>query len=195
MGIKVKLNDGTVEVGGEFKSALAWVKSFEGRQYDPATKTWTVPTTLREFDKKNSRFPMDVLSGNGSSRTQTGDHHTRYGNVWAEEEWDAQKKVWATEGKIGQEYAGEYEEAENQLRNNLKEAGVSEAGINMIVSRVWDFSDMIEFGKFQFTSKEREAEITAIVEEYYVEFFQITEAEQNEIDAQTERIWEETGIL
>jgi hypothetical protein len=38
MAITVKLNDMTVTVGGDFQSALAFVKSFNGRRFDAATK-------------------------------------------------------------------------------------------------------------------------------------------------------------
>jgi len=45
--IYVKCNDGSLKLGGDFNSALAYVKSFPGRKYDWAEKIWRIPADVR----------------------------------------------------------------------------------------------------------------------------------------------------
>ena len=196
MAIKVKLTDGLIEVGGEFKGALAFVKGHEGRRYDPATKIWMVAMTLKDFIAYNRPgLPIEILSGNGSQRYQSGSHITRYGTSWGEEEWSAQKKVWSAESKIDNKYAGPSGANERQLKDDLLSIGVAERGATYLISRMWRLEDDEEFGKVQFSSPERRQQIYAAIEAYREREEAIERQRQDEIDAHAEAIWEQAGIL
>ncbi len=119
MAIKVKLNDGNAEVGGEFNRALSFVKGFEGRKYDPATKTWTVPVSVHDFIGRcnSSLLPVEYsgVVGTVQPRHESG-HQTRYGNRYSRTEWDAMDEARQAESAAGQALQDKVEAAEKALR-------------------------------------------------------------------------------
>ena len=195
MAIKVSLNDGIVEVGGNFQSALAFVKRQDGRKYDPTTKTWTVPQTVKEFiGWNNAGLPIDIVSGDNSNRYGDGNHVTRYGNVYSRDEWDAQKEVWKAEGEIEAKYASEELENGRLFSEAMRSAGVSEEGIRMIRAHIWDFEE-VEGYRLQFSSPERREQIFNIVEAYRKRQEEVWKKQENEQEARTVEIYERGGIL
>lgn len=194
VAIKVKLKNGEVKVGGNFQAALDWVKSHSGRDYDPVTKTWTVPLPIEKFLSYGSaRFPIDIVSGvQGKPRFESGSHVTRYGNVYSGEEWDAQRSVWKAEKEIAGDYTDDYEASKKQFQADLQSSGVSVAGVRMLESRLWDFEDA-EGYRLKFSSRARRDEVFAIVEARRERDAAIGKAEDNDLDAARERIFAGTG--
>jgi len=195
MGIKVNLEDGMVEIGGNFQGALAFVKRQKGREYDPATKTWTVPQTIKDFVGWNrAGLPIDIMSGDNSNRYGDGNHVTRYGNVYSRDEWDAQKEAWKAEGEIAAKYAPENAQNDRLFAEALREVGVSEKGIRMIRAYIWDLEE-VEGYRIKFSSPERRKQIYAIVEAYRKRQEEIWESQEAEEEARTIEIYERGGIL
>lgn len=95
MSIKVKVNDGAVEVGGSFEKALGFVKAQAGRKYDPATKTWTVPLSYKEFRAQAAAYGLPLDNG--------AEHVTRYGNRYSRDEWAAQQAADKAASEAGRE--------------------------------------------------------------------------------------------
>ncbi len=195
MGIKVSLSDGMVEVGGEFKSALSFVKGQKGRTYDPATKTWAIPMTVKEFVGYNrTGRPLDILSSNGRGRYESGNHVTRYGTAYSRNEWDSQREIWKAEKEVAAKYAPESDEVEMAFSEAMIAIGVSKEGIRIIRAFIWDFED-VEGDRFQFSSQERRDKIFAIVEAYRKAKMDVWKRQEAEEEARTLEILERGGIL
>lgn len=192
MGIKVNLTDGQVELGGDFWRALAFVKAIEGRSYDGPTKTWTVPMTLQEFDSKNHAFPMDVLVGNSSNRNQTGAHHTRYGNVYTRDEWDANKAIWKMEAEVERKYAPEIDAVKIDFVKALVDEGISENAARSVLALAWDFEEAVDRGKIQFSSQARQQLVGDSLAIYRKASEEVWTAKAAEIEARTNQIVEGT---
>ena len=56
--MRVQLSDGVVELRGAFAATLAFVKALPDRRFDGATKTWTMPLSIRQLGAM--RFPDGV---------------------------------------------------------------------------------------------------------------------------------------
>jgi len=195
MAIKVNLKDGVIEVGGNFQNALAFIKRQDDRKYDPATKTWTIPQTIKEFiDYNRTGFPIDILSGDNSNRYGDGNHVTRYGNVYGCDEWDAQKEAWKAEGEIEAKYQSDKTENDRLFSEALREVGVSEKGIRMIRAHIWDLEE-VEGYRIKFSGPERREQIFAIVEAYRERQEEIWRKQEDEQEARTVEIYERGGIL
>jgi len=197
MGIKVNLENGNqVEVGGEFGKALEMVKSIEGRCYDSATKTWTVPMSLRDFCEQ-VRFwglPVDVLVGEGH-RYMSGNHVTRYGNAYSAEEWQAQKDVWAAEREVTREFSDAIEAPKQWLVEEMVAIGIPERAAKSVLALAHDFEYQVEVGKIQFSSQEREEKVRSLIAEYWKRQMAACEAEEAALDSVRTKIWEGAGIL
>ena len=192
MGVKVKLTDGEVELGGNFQSALSFVRGFTGRSHDPSTKTWTIPITLKEFGKHNS-FPTEVLGSKGRhGRYVAGNHITKYGTVYSADEWDANKRAWKAEAEISSGFSGSYQDAESKFRQALAEIGVSQQGISVLVRNTWDLEEMVEFGRIKFASQEHERQVMAAVESYRQALEQTGQQEDDAIAAAQENIFNDS---
>lgn len=124
MAIKVKLNDGNAEVGGEFNRALSFVKGFEGRKYDAATKTWTVPMSVHDFIGRcnSSLLPVEYsgVVGTVQPRHESG-HQTKYGNRYSNDEWQAMNEA----RKVGGEAAAKLQDKVEAAEKALREAQMS----------------------------------------------------------------------
>lgn len=118
MAIKVNLADGNAEVGGEFNSALAFVKSFDGRKYDAAVKTWTVPVKLAEFLKRaeGRGLPTEYSGAAYPTGRRESGHQTRYGNRYDNSEWAAMGEARQAGSAAGQAMQEQVEAAEKALR-------------------------------------------------------------------------------
>lgn len=89
--IKVKGSDFEAAVGGDFKSALVCIKTFDGAKYNSATKTWVVSANKQQFRARMLGFPIDI----------GGTHYTRYGNPYGREEWaDAKEEMKAEKERM-----------------------------------------------------------------------------------------------
>lgn len=191
MGIKVKCTDGMIELGGDWGSALAKVKAINGRTYEPTTKTWSVPVELKHFN--HCGHPFDVLSGKmGTNRFESGAHHTRWGNVYSQNEWQAQKESDAASAEAAAPFVAQFENLKNEYRQKLEAIGLSLNGIGAFFN--WDFRGMIESGRVQFSSKEREQVIMALREEYEAAYCKIADDEQDAAECAREQVWEKYGI-
>ena len=193
MAIKVKLQDGKIQVGGNFNAALAYVKGKDGRRYDVAAKTWTVPATVESF-MRNCSLPTEILEGDGSARYGDGNHVTKWGNVYSGEEWDAQKDVWAAEKRIGGDHASQYEASRKRFQADLAALGMSGAAARMLESHIWDCEDA-EGYRLKFSSQARRDEVFAVVEARRGRDCAIGEAEDAVTDAERERIFSAVGVL
>lgn len=188
MAIRVKLSDATIELGGNFNSALQFVKGFSGRKYDPATKTWTVPTSISEFQKHN-RFPTEILSGNGGNRYASGNHVTKFGNAYSRDEWDATQEARSVEAKVAADFAKEKVALDSQFRQRLADIGLSENAIGLLASKPFDTEEMEEAGRIHFSSDERRTEIYAAIKWFRSEMERVWRAEDSAVEAANERIW------
>ena len=192
MGIKIKCSDGMIEIGGDFQGALALVKSIDGRQYDPATKIWTVPVSIHRFDSLKIGRPVNVLSGDERGRFRSGDHHTRYGNVYSRDEWAATTEANQAEGEVGRQFEGREAEIEAKYRQQLAGLGIDEQMAGTILS--WRFEDLVESGQIKFSSPEREQAIWAIRNAHADEMMEVWRAEDDAKEAARERIWGKYGL-
>ena len=184
MAITVKLQDQTVRVGGNFQGALRWVKGFQGRTYDPRTKTWTVPTTYVEF-KKRSRFPLDI---------DGGDHVTKYGNAYTRGEWNTNKAIWKSEEEVADKYFDEHAVNRDWLCNELQKIGVNEQGARYILARHETLDIEKECGRVQFSSPQRRKQVLAAVEKFEKMEYDTYRHEDEELDARKCQILEGTRL-
>lgn len=185
MGVKVQCKDGMIELGGDFNSALAMVKRIEGRKYDSTTKVWMVPVELKHFNFCG--FPFNVLSGNMQGRFQSGDHHTRHGNVYSRGEWSEFQSAEAAARKVASEYAGKFVELESQYTKRLIEAGIPQKSISAVLTH--RFLDMVEYGRIQFSSEERKVTVMAIYQAWETEYSNLVQAEAEARDAAREQVY------
>jgi hypothetical protein len=191
MAITVKLQNGTVSVGGEFKTALAFVKSLPGRRFDGATKTWTVAMGLEDFGKR-CRLPYDILAGqNSQARLQSGNHVTRYGTAYTRSEWDANKAVWVAERKISAEFGDKFSALKRELRDRLEGIGLSDRAVDFLMARenIFSIEELEERGAVKFSSEERRAAVLAVAKWYGDEFVKLGDAERDAIETEQERIF------
>jgi hypothetical protein len=188
MAIRINLKDATVELGGNFNSALRFVKGFSGRKYDPTTKTWTVPTTISEFQKFNT-FPTEIISGNGGNRYASGNHVTKFGNAYSRDEWDATQEAWSAKAEIASSTAKHEVALDSQVREKLSAIGLSDNAVSLLASKPFDIEEMEEAGRIRFSSDERRAEIYAIIEWFRSEKVRVWQEEDNAVEAANERIW------
>jgi len=192
MGIKVQCSDGLIEIGGDFNHALAMVKAISGRKYDSSTKIWTVPVEMKSFDSLKTGLPVDVLSGNQQGRFQSGGHQTRYGNTYSRNEWDAFREGERAATRAGEKFGDLMAEVEAKFRQQLADLGLSPQVIKVVLS--YDFDDLVEAGKIQFSSEERRQKIEAIRELYSNEMYKITMAEVDAQEAAREQVYDKYGL-
>lgn len=199
MAISVKLNDAEIRLGGEFGSALAFVKGFTGRSYDGQAKAWTVPMTLLDFQKSASgRFPIDVLSAANAARS--GQHITKYGNKYSANEWSAKREYDAVRlpDALTAEARAREAAAEQALVEALKGFGMGDetiAKLRFIEQRFHgDLAEAEEYGKIRFSSAERREAIESAFARYWSDYLKAGEAVEDFLDAEQRRIDEKYGI-
>jgi hypothetical protein len=190
MAITVKLNDMTVTVGGDFQSALAFVKSFNGRRFDAATKTWIVPTTSKEF-RQGCTLPLDL---------GTGEHITSWGTRYSGSEWDAKHErdnITVPAGIVAQVAAAE-RAAEQALIDTLRALGMNDATIAKlrgIHNRFHGDLDLaVEMGKIVFSSAARRQAIENAFEAWETAYLKAQDAADDYIAAEERRIDEKYGV-
>ncbi len=191
MAITVKLQDGTVSVGGEFNRALSFVKGLTGRRFDGATRTWTVPMGLTEFGQRCS-LPYDVLGGNGTGHNASGNHVTRYGNAYSREEWTATKEARRAESRVADEFAPKFDALKAELCSRIQAAGLSDAAVKFLASgtHIFEIEDLEEMRAIKFSSAERRAAVLAVAKWYDGEYVKLHNAEQDAMEGERERIFE-----
>lgn len=121
MGIKVRLSDGSAEVGGGFEAALGFVKALPGRQYDPATKAWVVPMSLADFLARCSLPAEYGGAAYRSGRMESG-HQTRWGNRYSRTEWEAQREADVAEREVRAATQDAVDDAAEAARREVFEA-------------------------------------------------------------------------
>lgn len=195
MGIKVKFNDGLVEVGGEFTEALAWVKSLQGRKYDSSTKTWSCPAEMQATMRYCS-FPYDVLAGDGSNgKYRSGNHVTKYGSVYSREEWQQAQEIRSIQ--LEGDYSRQLDDAYGQLLAELRATGALEKVVVGIACEIQDGNSIAwleEAGKIVFTSLDRRQAFVAAEEKYFEAIARISRAEGDELATKEELIFEKYDI-
>lgn len=191
MGIKVKLNDGKIEMGGGFNSTLAFVKSQPGRKYNPQTKIWTVPgKTIADFDSLKTGIPMDILeSSHPQVRLAQGNHHTRYGNVYDRQEWEATQESYKTEAEIRTEYAKKFQDLDEQLGEELAQLGVSQP--ERIVKIAHEIDCWIEADRIQFKSEAQKEAILKAIDNQLDQMMALLSKRDMAIRDAKEAIWRE----
>jgi hypothetical protein len=189
MSITVKLNDMTIRVGGDFQTALAFVKSFPGRSYDRETKVWVVPTTSKEFRGRCS-LPLDLGDG----------HITSWGTRYSTSEWRAkiERDTIKVPAKIVAQVTAAEQAAEQQLIDALRGLGMDDATI-VKLRGVYDrfHGDLglaAEMGKIIFTSEERQQAIETAFEAHSWAYLRAQEIADDFIAAQERQIDEKYGV-
>lgn len=64
------------------------------------------------------------------------------------------------------EYDDKKAKMENYLRRKLSEAGVSDKGIRFILSRIWEFDELVEIGTVKFDSPVKKKAVMDLVERF-----------------------------
>lgn len=184
MAIKVKLADGTVEVGGEFKAALEFIKGQVGRKWDAASKTWSVPQAVEQF-RKGCSFPL-TLPG--------GDHVTRYGTRYERNEWACLQEESQAERAVARPYLDKTDEAMAEFRRKLEAAGLSERGIGIVVNYQGMLDAAERDGMIGFSSPARRSEIEAICQGWHAEMDRLTRDLDDATHAAKENIAKKYGF-
>jgi hypothetical protein len=184
--IQVKLEHETVYIGGNFQDALKFVKGFEGRTYNPETKTWTVPISKKEFLKSAAFHSLPVDLSNG-------DHQTAYGNIHEADMWNTEKKVWNAQGQIASKYAEAEEALEKSTVEKLQAIKVDEKFINLLVLNHFCLEAVMDRYNVKFRSAQRQVRIETILNEHVEAYDQLLSRQIDENEAITERIMEEAG--
>jgi hypothetical protein len=191
MAIKIQLKDGMVEVGGDFQSALNFVKSFEGRNFDSATKTWSIPVSLQDFGR-GCRFPYDVTSGHSNGRLASGSHVTKYGNSYSRDEWSAQVQARKAEAEISEAFGDKFFALDAELRQRAEQIQLNPKVLPAITS--YNFESRLEMGSIKFATPAREVEVMALYHWYSDAKAALYEAQDDEVTTAKERIYEAAGI-
>lgn len=157
--ITVNCKDGKIQIGGNFDSAKAIVKAMGGK-FDWNSKEWTVTCPVKEFDPLRIGLPVDVISGEQNGRMASGNHATRYGNVYSRNEWNATQEA----GKVSlhEEYQPKHDALKNELRAKLTAFNPASADRLYPIISGLELDIYIEQGVVQFTSPEREQALRAI---------------------------------
>lgn len=177
MSIKVKLQDGNAEVGGDFNAALSFVKGLPGRHYDAASKTWTVDMPLVDFLSRCS-LPCDYSGAAYKNGRVEDGHRTRYGNHYSRNEWDARRDADKAERDARAPLQDAVDEAKRALRDAqialLVEAaeGNAEAAQRLHAAFVapmgrcydMDVAEAESLGLVRFTSSVKRQRVTAAIE-------------------------------
>ncbi|HEU5013936.1 MAG TPA: hypothetical protein VFT66_15555 [Roseiflexaceae bacterium] len=198
--LTVKLTDATVQVGGDFQNALAFIKSFDGRRYDGATKVWTVPTTLKAFAARCS-FPYDVAAASGDARHRSGEHVTRWGTRYRGDEWSAKREYAAMQppAALIAEEQTKRDAAEQALIATLRGFGLDDNGIARLRGLydrcMGNLSEAEALGKIRFSSPERRAAVEAAFDAYYDAWNNADEGVEDYMDYEHRRIHEKYGLL
>ena len=185
MAIIVNCSDGKIKIGGDFKTALAKVKAVQGRKYNPTSKEWTVPVEMKHFDMCG--HPIDVLSGNSSRRFQSGAHQTRYGNVYKQDEWQAMREADTAMADAALPFKDREEKIKAKYQKILADLDLSPQAVTAILA--WNFYDMVEFGKIQFSSPERESQIMKIRAGYDDEMMTVWQAADDAAELAREKVY------
>lgn len=180
--ITVNTTTGTVKVGGEFNQALTFIKGIQGRKFDSTTKIWNVPLTAQEFKKRMAGFPIEMPNG---------EHVTRYGNHYANNEWTAKCEA----DKVSVTHDEARRAVRQQMIAELSE-WIQADKIGFVANLIESFklAEMMEYGKVAFSTPEKEAAILAIDDRYNAAMSKIIDAEEDEEAAMIERIYERYGV-
>ena len=180
--ITVSTKTGTVKVGGDFNQALTFIKNIAGRKFDGATKTWSVPLTAQELKAKMSGFPVEMPDGS---------HVTRYGNSYAANEWAAKCET----DKVSVTHQDARAAARQRMIEELGKwiQGDKVAFVANLIESL-HLTDMMEYGKVQFSSPEKKAAILAIDDQYNADMSKIIDDEDDEEAVAIERIHERYGV-
>ncbi len=186
MAIQLHLKDGSILVGGDFKSALAYVKAIAGFKWNPGEKRWENPA----MDTKEARslfagFPLDVAGGTGQY------HQTVYGNKYSKNEWDAMGAANKAERTARSSFDDKWNALEREATARLDELGVARAHQAAMMS--FDFEDNVERGAIQFTSPARRAALFTFNAWYLGEKSRLMDAEDNAGEYAREQVWDRYG--
>lgn len=199
MALTIKLQDATVSLGGEFSSALAFVKSLPGRKYDGATKTNSAAMTLKEFSARAQGRPFDVQSAAQSHRS--GEHVTRWGTRYSRNEWDAMRAADKAAGEAAHAARPQVEAAEREIRAELQRRALENAPSAEIARKMaalveadGGMSEAIERRLVKFSTPERESAWLAIDEWYWDAMWKAGEVERDAEAAARERVNDTYGI-
>jgi len=193
MAITVKLSDATISLGGDFATALACVKGVPGRAYNGATKTWSVPQTLHQFQAVARGLPIDVVSSASAGRS--GQHITRYGSKYSAAEWDAKRAVDAL--VVPSAIAARCQQREDAAWQSFVAVIGDEAKarqIDAVLQRYGSAEEAEEYGRIRFSSPARRTEIAAAWEQYLTAYLKASEEGDDWLAAETARIYDETGL-
>jgi len=156
--IKVHTQNERVEVGGNFQEALQMIKAIEGREYNPSTKTWTIPLTTQEFLKHAAfyRIPVDTNEF----------HYTSYGTPWENEDWNTQKQVWNAQSKVDRKINDAIWEAQRSSDEALRLIGITEQGlITFLLENCYDEEKIL--ARVQFTSARKQEKVMKVIDEFW----------------------------
>ena len=199
MAINVQLIDALVQVGGDFQSALAFVKSFQHMPFDRERKLWTLPITDLKTFQARCTFPFDIASASQSHRS--GEHVTRYGTRYTANEWAATRASDALvppDALVAQAQANEAA-AEAAFLASLRVFGYSDALIARLRSIydrfVGDLDEAEELGYVTFPVPGRKQQIEAIFETYYDAMLKADECVQDWLAAKQYKIDDSYGML
>ena len=192
--LNVKLQNGKVQVGGDFYRALAHVKRISGRKYDGDTKTWNVPQSMEEFTK-DCGFPVTVLSGNGlTAKNHSGSHKTQYGNWYSENEWSAIGEVRESDKNISNSYADRLNQVDRDCEQALRDAGFPEQFIGWLNGSLGDLEDVEARHNIKWSSPARREQVESILKSHVSEWMAIKEEELEAARIAEEAIWERHGV-
>lgn len=187
MSIQLHLKDGSIKVGGDFKSALARVKGNGGFRWNPGAKRWENPAmSVKDARLWFSGYPLDGSGLRGAF------HTTAYGNSYTADEWQADKEARKEAGLVHDSFFPQYDALDKEARSRLDKLGVPYAHQSSLMD--WSFENNVERGAIQFSSRERETEIRAFVEWYQAEKHRLQDEEYGAAEAAKERVWERYGI-